>query len=89
MSLQYTFSAFVATFELGSLLCGVATSSKMLIVGRAVAGIGGSGIVNGALTIISACVPLHKRAGKFSTSSSNAALPLTFLHSFFGVYDVV
>lgn len=32
----------------------------MLIVGRAVAGIGGSGLVNGALTIISACVPLNK-----------------------------
>ena len=55
--------AFMAIFELGSLLCGVATSSKMLIVGRAVAGLGGSGIQNGALTIISACVPLEKRAG--------------------------
>lgn len=33
----------------------------MLIVGRAVAGMGGSGIINGALTIISACVPLVKR----------------------------
>src|SRR5271167_3146277 len=34
---KYTFMAFVAIFELGSLLCGVAQSSKMLIVGRAVA----------------------------------------------------
>lgn len=33
----------------------------MLIVGRAVAGIGGAGLTNGALTIISCCVPLHKR----------------------------
>jgi hypothetical protein len=34
----------------------------MLIVGRAVAGMGGAGVVNGGLTIISACVPLAKRA---------------------------
>ena len=33
----------------------------MLILGRTVAGIGGSGLVNGALTIIAAVVPMHKR----------------------------
>jgi predicted MFS family arabinose efflux permease len=54
---------FLALFEFGSLLCAVATSSKMLIVARAVSGLGGSGIVNGALTIIAACVPLEKRSG--------------------------
>jgi MFS family permease len=32
----------------------------MLIVGRAVAGIGGSGLLNGGLTIIRACVPNEK-----------------------------
>lgn len=47
-------------FELGSLLCGVATSSKMLIVGRAVSGIGGAGLMNGGLVIVTACVPRHK-----------------------------
>jgi MFS family permease len=52
---------FVAVFEIGSLLCAVAQSSKMLIVGRAVAGMGGSGIQNGALTIIAACIRLEKR----------------------------
>ena len=60
-SSKYTFLAFLAVFELGSLLCGVAVSSKMLIVGRAVAGMGGSGLTNGALTIITASVPLKKR----------------------------
>ena len=38
-------------FELGSLLCGVATSSVMLIVGRAVAGIGAAGLFSGAVRI--------------------------------------
>ncbi len=33
----------------------------MLIVGRAVAGMGASGLMNGALTIVSACLPLVKR----------------------------
>ena len=59
---------FLALFELGSLLCGVAQSSKMLIVGRAVGGMGGSGMMNGGLTIIVACVPMHKRACKHTWS---------------------
>ncbi|RFU29963.1 hypothetical protein B7463_g6351, partial [Scytalidium lignicola] len=61
-SSKYTFISFLGIFELGSLLCGVATSSKMLIIGRTVAGLGASGIINGALTIISSCLPLQKRA---------------------------
>ncbi|OIW24685.1 hypothetical protein CONLIGDRAFT_657275 [Coniochaeta ligniaria NRRL 30616] len=59
---KFTFLAFFALFEVGSLICGVATSSTMLIVGRAVAGLGMSGILNGALTIVAGAVPLHKRA---------------------------
>ncbi|TQB73264.1 hypothetical protein MPDQ_006009 [Monascus purpureus] len=58
---KWSFVSFFAVFELGSLLCGVATSSKMLIVGRAVAGMGGSGIQNGAFTIIAGCVPMQRR----------------------------
>lgn len=55
--------SFIAVFELGSLICGVSTSSKMLIVGRAVSGMGTSGMINGALTIIAGAVPMHKRPG--------------------------
>lgn len=62
--LKWVFMFFLALFELGSLLCGVATSSKMLIVGRAVAGMGGSGITNGALTIIALCSPMEKRPSR-------------------------
>ena len=61
---QWSFLVCLFIFELGSLLCGVATSSKMLIVGRAVAGIGGSGLMNGALTILNSCVPSQKQPGK-------------------------
>ncbi|KAK3349576.1 major facilitator superfamily domain-containing protein [Lasiosphaeria hispida] len=58
---RWTFITFFATFELGSALCGAAVSSSMLIVGRAVAGIGASGLMNGALTIVTCIVPLHRR----------------------------
>ncbi|KAJ5375490.1 hypothetical protein N7517_007496 [Penicillium concentricum] len=57
---QWTFMGFFFVFELGSLLCGIANSSKMFIIARAVAGIGSAGLMNGALTIISSCAPLHK-----------------------------
>ncbi|OGM51075.1 MFS multidrug transporter [Aspergillus bombycis] len=59
--LKWTFLSFFALFEIGSLICGVANSSKMLIIGRAVAGMGSSGMLNGAMNILAAAVPMHKR----------------------------
>ncbi|KAF2188862.1 efflux pump [Zopfia rhizophila CBS 207.26] len=59
--LYYTFLGFLGVFELGSALCGAAHSSTMLILGRAVAGLGSSGLSNGALTILSASAPMHKQ----------------------------
>ncbi|TVY33440.1 Efflux pump [Lachnellula subtilissima] len=60
-SSKYSFLCFLAVFELGSVLCGAARSSTMLIIGRAVAGMGGSGLTNGAFTIIGASVPMEKQ----------------------------
>jgi MFS family permease len=51
----------MAIFELGSLLCGVATSSPMFIIGRTVAGLGAAGITNGGMTIVAATAPQKKR----------------------------
>ena len=64
ISSKWTFLAFFAIFQLGSLICGVATTSTMLIVGRAVAGLGSAGLQNGVLTILAGAVPLHKRPRK-------------------------
>ncbi|TKA69191.1 hypothetical protein B0A55_07076 [Friedmanniomyces simplex] len=75
---KWSFISFFALFELGSLLCGVATSSKMLIVGRAVAGMGTAGLQNGAMTIISASVPLHKRPALLGICQGFAQLGLVF-----------
>ncbi|KAF7515193.1 hypothetical protein G7054_g14704 [Neopestalotiopsis clavispora] len=61
LSAKRTFLVFVAIFEVGSLLCGVATSSTFFIIGRTVAGLGTSGLENGALTLIAGAVPLQKR----------------------------
>ncbi|KAI9684239.1 MAG: hypothetical protein M1822_005712 [Bathelium mastoideum] len=57
---KWSFLVFFTTFELGSALCGAAQSSPMLIVGRAVAGLGASGLMNGILTILAAILPPHK-----------------------------
>lgn len=43
------------------MISGVAQSSEMLIIGRAIAGLGGAGLLSGVITIISACVPVSKR----------------------------
>jgi MFS family permease len=59
-----TFISFLGLFEFGSIICGAARSSNMLIIGRAIAGLGSSGLSNGALTIIGAIAPMHKRPGK-------------------------
>ncbi|OJJ99466.1 hypothetical protein ASPACDRAFT_1881395 [Aspergillus aculeatus ATCC 16872] len=57
-----TFIALLGIFMVGSLVCASAFSSKMLIVARALAGIGASGIQNGALTIITRSFPAEKQA---------------------------
>lgn len=48
-------------FEIGSLVCGAAPSGTALIVGRAIAGLGGAGISTGAFTIIGLSSPPETR----------------------------
>ncbi|KAH8697990.1 MFS transporter [Talaromyces proteolyticus] len=61
LSIKWTFIGAVLIFEIGSAICGASPNSVVLIVGRAVAGIGGAGIFSGALIIIAKSVPLSKR----------------------------
>ncbi|KAJ0123685.1 hypothetical protein J7T55_012154 [Diaporthe amygdali] len=61
LSAKKTFLFFSIIFEIGSLLCAVSTSSLFFIFGRTVAGLGSSGLENGALTLIAGAVPLNKR----------------------------
>ncbi|KAN0060279.1 hypothetical protein ACQY0O_007608 [Thecaphora frezii] len=48
-------------FTVGTLLCGVSTSMKMLIAARAIAGMGGGGLTTTSSVIMSDLVPLKNR----------------------------
>ncbi len=61
-NIKIMFLAMIAIFEVGSAVAGSATSSKILIVGRVISGIGNSGIVSGMMTIFAVTIPLSKRA---------------------------
>ncbi|KAI1454443.1 MFS transporter, partial [Annulohypoxylon moriforme] len=58
---KWVFLAGVILFEIGSLIAGVSPSSAVLIVGRAVSGIGAAGIFAGAIIILATSVPLRQR----------------------------
>ncbi|KAH0529176.1 hypothetical protein TsFJ059_003952 [Trichoderma semiorbis] len=60
-NVKWTYLAAIFIFEIGSLLSAVAPSSKALIVGRAIAGIGTAGLFSGSIVIISLSMPLDKR----------------------------
>ncbi|KAH8835028.1 major facilitator superfamily domain-containing protein [Flagelloscypha sp. PMI_526] len=60
--LKSTFLLAIFIFEVGSLVCGAAPNPVALIVGRAIAGIGASGIGTGAFTIIAFVAEPQKRA---------------------------
>ncbi|KAK4610475.1 hypothetical protein CLAFUW4_13813 [Fulvia fulva] len=59
---KWVFLYAFALFKIGPLLCGAANSSAMFIIGRAIAGAGGAGILSGAFIIISEAVSLERRA---------------------------
>lgn len=60
--IKLVFITFIIIFEIGSLIAALSTSSMMLVISRAISGIGGSGILNGSSTIIAATVPIAKRS---------------------------
>ncbi|KAL4812088.1 MFS general substrate transporter [Aspergillus spinulosporus] len=60
-NIKWVFLTALFIFELGSLICGVAPTSTVLIVGRAIAGLGSAGIFTGALVTVAHTVPLEKR----------------------------
>lgn len=68
----------ITIFEVGSVICAAATSSTMLIVGRAVAGAGAAALFSGGMTIIGFSVPLRRRA-----------IYIAALSSMFGISSVV
>ena len=64
-SIKWVFLGAIGVFEVGSLICGVAPSSAVLIVGRAIAGLGVGGIFSGGIVILAYTLPLAKRPAAF------------------------
>ncbi|KAJ7137174.1 putative efflux pump antibiotic resistance protein [Mycena epipterygia] len=62
LSLKWVYIGAICVFELGSLICAVAPSSTALVIGRAIAGLGGSGLTTGTLIICVNAVPLERRS---------------------------
>lgn len=62
--LKYNFIAGVVLFEIGSAICGAAPNMDALIVGRVLAGIGGSGVYVGALNFLTSLTSETER-GKY------------------------
>ncbi|KPM46057.1 hypothetical protein AK830_g499 [Neonectria ditissima] len=76
LPMQWLFLWFLFVFEVGCLICGLANSSVMLIIGRTIAGMGSSGIQNGAFTIMAASTPLEKRPPLMGVLMGGAQLGL-------------
>ncbi|KIX94730.1 uncharacterized protein Z520_09420 [Fonsecaea multimorphosa CBS 102226] len=58
---KYTYLTFASIFSIGSLVCATAPSSMALIIGRAVQGCGGAGVLNGAFAVIAASASKEDR----------------------------
>ncbi|KAN0098976.1 MFS general substrate transporter [Hyaloscypha variabilis] len=58
---KWTYIFCVTLFEAGSALCGGAPSIDALIVGRAICGVGGSGMYVGVMTLLAATTTIHER----------------------------
>ncbi|WVQ64171.1 uncharacterized protein L199_002333 [Kwoniella botswanensis] len=62
---RWTYMASLAIFEAGTAVCGAANSMTMLIIGRAVAGLGGAGMWNATYLIGGEIIPFEKRPSLF------------------------
>lgn len=58
---KWSYLAAIAIFEVGSLVCAIAPSSKALIVGRAIQGLGSAGILTGSFVVGTHSVRLQAR----------------------------
>ena len=58
---KWTYVLAFVIFEAGSLVCALAPSSAILILGRAIAGAGAGGVISGSYVITAQTVPMRTR----------------------------
>ncbi|KAK5080981.1 hypothetical protein LTR05_008298 [Lithohypha guttulata] len=58
---KWVYLGSLVIFEVGSAVCGAASNSNALIIGRAIAGLGNAGLFQGAVVIVVYIIPLHQR----------------------------
>lgn len=63
--MKWIYISALLIFELGSLVSGVAEASATLIFGRALAGLGASGVIAGSVLMMAQCVGLGRVSGYF------------------------
>ncbi|OBT73367.1 hypothetical protein VF21_07695 [Pseudogymnoascus sp. 05NY08] len=61
MEAKITYLISLVIFEVGSALCGAAPTMNALIIGRVIAGVGGSGMYVGVMTLLSVTTSLQER----------------------------
>ena len=64
----------IVLFEVGSVVCAAAPTSTALIIGRAIAGIGGAGISTGSYLIVALSAPPRKMAALQGVISASPAI---------------
>ncbi|GES65987.1 major facilitator superfamily domain, general substrate transporter [Aspergillus terreus] len=60
-NVKYVYLFNIALFEIGSAVCGAAPNMTALVVGRVIAGVGGSGMYSGTLTFVAMLTSLKER----------------------------
>ncbi|TQV90964.1 MFS drug efflux transporter [Cordyceps javanica] len=58
---KWVYIIFVVVFEVGSAICGAAPSMNIMILGRAIAGVGGAGMYIGTMTLIATTTTMTER----------------------------
>ena len=58
---KFWYMGSLCLFEAGSVICALAPTSAVFILGRAVAGCGGAGIMAGSLAIFGDSAPMRER----------------------------
>ncbi|KAG8923237.1 hypothetical protein FRC02_011279 [Tulasnella sp. 418] len=89
VSTKWVYLVAVILFEIGSLICGVAPNMKVLIFGRAFAGVGAAGIFVACLSIIAQITRLEQRPVLFGAFGACLLAYLSFVALNIGLSSVI